>query len=112
MGKNDEYVSELRTVLRLKPNYPYAKLRLADGLFANGNLKEAEGYYLAALRADPELTVAYNNLGRVYLAQGHISQAVVQFEEALRRNPGYKEAEENLRVAKAADAEIFPAAHR
>jgi outer membrane protein TolC len=48
----------------------------------------------------------------VYLAQGQISQAVVQFSEALRRNPGYKEAEENLRVAKAADAEIFPAAHR
>ena len=58
------------------------------------------------------MTVAYNNLGRVYLAQGQISQAVVQFNEALRRNPGYKEAEENLRVAKAADAEIFPAAHR
>src|SRR6476646_4389042 len=112
VGKNDEYVSELRTVLRLKPNYPFAELGLADGLFANGNLKEAEGHYLAALRADPELTVAYTNLGRVYLAQGQISQAVVQFNEALRRNPGYKEAEENLRVAKAADAEVFPAAHR
>jgi Flp pilus assembly protein TadD len=111
-GKNDEYISELRTVLRLKPKYPFAELLLADGLFANGNLKEAEGHYLAALRTDPELTVAYNNLGRVYLAQGQISQAVVQFNEALRRNPGYKEAEENLRVAKAADAELFPAAHR
>src|SRR4026207_2570065 len=112
VGKIDEYVSELRTVLRLKPKYPNAELGLADGLFAKGNLKEAEAYYLAALRTDPELTVAYNNLGRVYLAQGQISQAVVQFNEALRRNPGYKEAEENLRVAKAADAEIFPAAHR
>jgi len=112
MGKIDEYVSELRTVLRLKPKYPGAELRLADGLFAKGNLKEAEGYYLAALRADPELTVAYNNLGRLYLAQGQNSQAVVQFTEALRRNPGYTEAEENLRTAKAADAEIFPAAHR
>src|SRR5262245_9375141 len=112
VGKDDDYISELRTVLRLKPNYPYAELRLADGLFANGNMKEAESNYLAALRRDPELTVAYNNLGRVYLAQGQISQAVVQFNEALRRNPGYKEAEENLRVAKAADAEIFPAAHR
>src|SRR4030095_4077803 len=47
-GKNDEYISELRTVLRLKPNYPYAELRLADALFAKGNLKEAEGHYLAA----------------------------------------------------------------
>src|SRR5437588_9557766 len=112
VGKIDQCVSELRTVLRLKPNYPDAELRLADGLFAKGNLKEAEGHYLAALRTDPESAVAYNNLGRVYLAQGQISQAVVQFNEALRRNPGYKEAEENLRVAKAADAELFPAAHR
>jgi tetratricopeptide (TPR) repeat protein len=111
-GKNDEYISELRTVLRVQPNYPYVHLRLADALFAKGSLKEAEGYYLAALQRDPELTVAYNNLGRVYLAQGQISQAVVQFNEALRRNPGYKEAEENLRVAQAADAELFPAAHR
>src|SRR5881227_2324426 len=112
LGKNDEYIGELRTVLRLKPNYPYAQLRLADALFAKDSLKEAEACYLAVLRANPELTVAYNSLGRVYLAQGQISQAVVQFNEALRRNPDYKEAEENLRVAKAADAELFPAAHR
>jgi tetratricopeptide (TPR) repeat protein len=112
VGKNDEYISELRTVLRLKPNYPYTEFRLADALFAKGNLKEAEGHYLAALRANPELTVAYNNLGKLYLTQGQISQAIVQFSEALRRNPDYKEAEENLRVAKAADAQIFPAAHR
>ncbi len=112
LGKNDECISELRAVLRLKPNYPDAQLRLADALSAKGNLKEAEACYLAALRADPELTVAYNSLGRVYLAEGQISQAVVQFNEALRRNPDYKEAEENLRVAKAADADVFPAAHR
>ena len=112
LGKNDEYISELRTVLRFKPNYPYAQLRLADALFAKGSLKEAEACYLAILRANPGLTVAYNNLGRVYLAQDQISQAVIQFNEALRRNPDYKEAEENLRVAKAADAELFPAAHR
>src|SRR5213082_1634473 len=109
LGKNDECISELRAVLRLKPNYPDAQLRLADALSAKGDLKEAEACYLAALRADPELTVAYNSLGRVYLAQGQVSQAVVQFNEALRRNPDYKEAEENLRVAKAADAEVFPA---
>jgi Tfp pilus assembly protein PilF len=112
VGKNDEYVSELRRVLQLRPDYPYAELRLADALFAQGNLKEAEVHYLAALRADPKLTVAYNNLGKVYLNQGQISQALVQFSEALRLNPQYKEAEENLQTAKAADAQLFPAARR
>jgi len=112
VGKNDEYISELRRVLQLRPDYPYAELRLADALFAQGNLREAEMHYLAALRADPKLTVAYNNLGKVYLSQGQISQALVQFSEALRLNPEYKEAEENLHTAKAADAQLFPAARR
>ena len=111
-GNNDEYISELRRVLQLRPDYPYAELRLADALFANGNLKEAEGHYQAALRADPKLTVAYNSLGKVYLSQGQISQAMIQFSEALRLNPDYKEAEENLRIAKGADDQVFPAAHR
>jgi len=99
-------------VLQLRSDYPYAELRLADALFAQGNLREAEMHYLAALRADPKLTIAYNNLGKVYLIQGQISQALVQFSEALRLNPGYKEAEENLQTAKAADAQLFPAARR
>jgi len=112
LGNNDEYISELRRVLQLRPDYPDAELRLADALFANGNLKEAEGHYLAALRADPKLTVAYNSLGKVYLSQGQISQAMIQFSEALRLNPEYKEAEENLRIAKEADDQVFPAAHQ
>ena len=112
LGNNDEYISELRRVLQLRPDYPYAELRLADALFANGNLKEAEGHYQAALRADPKLTVAYNSLGKVYLSQGQISQAMIQFSEALRLNPEYKEAEENLRIAKEADDQVFPAAHQ
>ena len=111
-GNNDEYISELRRVLQLRPDYPYAELRLADALFANGNLKEAEGHYQAALRADPKLTVAYNSLGKVYLSQGQTSQAMIQFSEALRLNPDYKEAEENLRIAKGADDQVFPAAHQ
>src|SRR5437870_5492234 len=112
LGKNDEYIAELQRVLQLRPDYPYAELRLADALFAKGDLEGAKLHYLAALRTEPKLTVAYNNLGKLYLTQGQISQAVVQFSEALRLNPQYKEAEENLQTAKAADAQLFPAARR
>jgi len=111
-GKEGDALSELRRVVQLKADHADAQVQLADALFAKGDLEEAKIHYTAALQADPKLAVAHNSLGRLYLAQGQISQAVVQFNEALRRNPDYKEAEENLRVAKAADAELFPASHR
>jgi tetratricopeptide (TPR) repeat protein len=110
-GNGNDSVSELRRVVQLKPSHVDARLQLADALFAKGNLEEAKMHYTAALGADPKLATAHNSLGRLYLAQGQISQAIVQFGEALRLNPDYKEAEENLRVAKASDAQFLPQTH-
>jgi Flp pilus assembly protein TadD len=110
-GKENDAVSELRRVVELKPDHVDAQLQLADVLFAKGSLEEAKMHYTAALRADPKLSVARNSLGRLYLAQGQISQAIVQFGEALRLNPDYKEAEENLRIAKASDAQFLRQTH-
>jgi Tfp pilus assembly protein PilF len=101
--KENDALSELRRVVQLKPDHVDAQLQLADALFAKSDLEGAKAHYLAALRGDPKLTVAYNNLGKLFLSEGHISQAIVQFSEALRLNPEYKEAEENLQIAKASD---------
>jgi tetratricopeptide (TPR) repeat protein len=110
-GKGNDSLSELQRAVQLKPDYVDAHLKLADALFAKGNLEEAKMHYTAALGADPKLAVAHNSLGRLYLTQGQISQAIVQFGEALRLNPDYKEAEENLRVAKASDAQFLRQTH-
>jgi tetratricopeptide (TPR) repeat protein len=110
-GKGNDSVNELQRVVQLKPDYLDAQLRLADGLFAKGNLEEAKTHYTAALVANPKLAIAHNSLGRLYLAQGQISQAIVQFGEALRLNPDYKEAEENLRVAKTSDVQFLQQTH-
>jgi tetratricopeptide (TPR) repeat protein len=110
-GKENDSLSELRRVVQLKPDHMDAQLQLADALFAKGNLEEAKVHYTATLSADPNLAVAHNSLGRLYLAQGQISQAIVQFGEALRLNPEYKEAQENLRIAKASDAQFLRQTH-
>jgi Flp pilus assembly protein TadD len=110
-GKGNDSVSELQRVVQLKPDYLDVQLRLADALFAKGNLEQAKTHYTAALGADSKLAVAHNSLGRLFLTQGQISQAIVQFGEALRLNPDYKEAEENLRVAKASDAQFLGQTH-
>jgi Tfp pilus assembly protein PilF/branched-subunit amino acid transport protein len=109
--KENDALSQLRRVVQLKPDHVDAQLQLADALFAKGDLEEAKMHYTAALRLDPKLAVARNSLGRLYLTQGQISQAIVQFGEALRLNPDYKEAEENLRVAKASDAQFLQPTH-
>jgi Tfp pilus assembly protein PilF len=107
-GKENDALSELRQVVRLKPDHVDARIRLADALFAKGHLDAAKTQYLAAVRSNPKLAVGYNSLGNVYLRQGQISQAIVQFSEALRLDPDYKDAEENLRFAKASDAQFSP----
>jgi Tfp pilus assembly protein PilF len=106
-GKEKDALGEFRRAVELKPDHVDAQLQLANALFAKGDLEKAKAHYTAALRADPKLAVAHNSLGRLYLTQGQISQAIVQFGEALRLNPDYKEAEENLRIAKASDAQFL-----
>src|SRR6266487_1635061 len=109
-GKENEAIDEFRQVVRLKPDHVNAQLRLGDALFGKGNFDEAKMHYLEALRSNPKLAVAYNSLGNLYLKQGQVSQAIVQFSEALRLDPSYKDAEENLRIAKASDTQFFPRA--
>ncbi len=110
-GKGNDALMELQRAVQLKPDYLDAQLKLADALFAKGDLEQAKMHYTTVLGADPKLAVAHNSLGRLYLTQGQISQAIVQFGEALRLNPDYKEAEENLRVAKASDAQFLRQTH-
>jgi len=64
-------------------------------------------HYLEASRLDPKLAQPHNYLGEVFMRQGNTSQAIAQFEQALRLHPDFPEAEENLRMAKASDAQFL-----
>ena len=104
-------LAQLREAVRLDANDADAHRQLADVLFAQNAFTEARDHYLQTLRLDPQRADVRNALGSIYLRTGQVSQAIVQYEEALRLNPQFREAEENLRMARASEPR-FPARSR
>lgn len=58
--------------------------------------KEAEQLYLQALKLNPGLLNARNNLGNHYLKTGRVDDAVKEFQLVLKRDPLHAEANYNL----------------
>jgi tetratricopeptide (TPR) repeat protein len=105
-GKLDEAIAQYRQALQADRRFVDAHIDLASALFAKGDLQEAKAHYLEGSRLKPELAQPHNDLGKVFMREGNVASAIVQFEEALRLHPDFPEAEENLRVAKASDAQF------
>jgi tetratricopeptide (TPR) repeat protein len=106
-GKLEEAIAEYRQAVQADPRLVDAHIDLASALFAKGDLEEAKAHYLEASRLEPKLAQPHNYLGEVFMRQGNVSQAIAQFERALQLHPDFPEAEENLRMAKASDAQFL-----
>jgi tetratricopeptide (TPR) repeat protein len=61
-----------------------------------GKFKDAKKKYLQALRAEPKLVFALNNLGVIYLGEGNYSEARRLFAKAVELNPKYVDSHYNL----------------
>jgi tetratricopeptide (TPR) repeat protein len=67
--------------------------KLAECLQVRGELSAAVKAYREAINRDPELPVAYNNLGHVLLKLANFDEALAAFENALKLKPDYTSAE-------------------
>src|SRR6266487_2435653 len=105
-GKLEEAIGQYRQAVQADPRYVDAHLDLAIALFQKGDLQQAKAHYLEGSRLKPELAQPHNDLGKVFMREGNVSEAIVQFKEALRLHPDFPEAAENLRIAKASDAQF------
>jgi tetratricopeptide (TPR) repeat protein len=106
-GKLEEAIAQYRQAVQVDPRFVDAHIDLGSALFEKGDLPKAKAHYLEASRLEPKLAQPHNYLGKVFMREGNISQAIRQFEEALRLHPDFPEAEENLRNAKASDAQFL-----
>lgn len=71
-------------VAKMKPNDPDSLNNVGRVLEQMGRLDEAGGYYLAAIKIDPDYLTARKNLGRICTLIGRDDLAVQEFEAAIR----------------------------
>jgi len=65
-----------------QPTPPGVSLALGSALFRTGAMKEAEREYLAALKVNPNLGEAHNNLAVVYMLTGRLDEAEKSVQQA------------------------------
>ncbi len=97
-GRLPEAIPHFTEALRLRPDYPQARVGLGSALASLGRLDEARAQFEEALRLRPDFADAHYNLGLILRATGHIPEAAAQFTEALRLKPSFPEAHNNLGV--------------
>ena len=101
IGRLDSMISELRSRRFHDPQSgppqtpPWISIALGSAYFRGGSNADAEREYLEALKADPTLGEAHNNLAVVYLLTGREPQAEAEIRAAeqagFRVNPQLKE---------------------
>ena len=94
-GKIEEAIPLFKRSLEHGPNAnTYYLLALAYQML--GKITSAEKNYQQAVSLYPQFSMAYNNLGALYLDQKKYDQAVADYQAAIRINPQYAEAYCNL----------------
>lgn len=79
--------------------YPPAIYNMARLCHVTGDAAGAIRYYEEAVKADPDMAMAWNNLGLLLREEGDASRAAECFEKALENAPDAVEAWNNLALA-------------
>ncbi len=83
-SKKEKY-KKLMEAIRMAPKEPLYRLGLGDAYFKDEKLDKAEKMYLSAIKADPQYTVTYRMLGRLYMQKGQWNDATHYLMQALNQ---------------------------
>ena len=101
-ARQAEAEAELRTSLRLGPDAPATKVRLAQVLLDQDHYGEAESLLVSGLQGDPYSPLAMSLLARAYLGSGQSAKAKVA-QTAAARLSAYTQATADLQAKEDAD---------
>ncbi len=96
LGRFDEAIPHLETVVRQNPAFPGARMHLGNALFGKGLATEALPHLEAALNLKPDSAEAHYNLGNALLQFGRLDEASNRFKKAIELDPDLADAYNNL----------------
>lgn len=91
-GKHGEAYKLLQKLDRTIPNHPGILYLLGICQSLGGKKQNAISTYLRAIKIQPTLIEAYNNVGLDLCSLGRHNEALNYFDQALKIKPGFKEA--------------------
>lgn len=89
LGEEKEAVAFFRKVVRAKPEFRPAQIRLAQALLSTGELQESRRVSHQILKEEPDLAVAYYELGEVLSALGETQEALQNYRRACELAPDF-----------------------
>ncbi len=95
-GKKNERIELLKSLLKIKPNYPVGHFNLGNALQEKGDINAAISSYQQALKLKPNYPEAHSNQGIAYKKKGDFNSAISSFQQALKLKSNYPEAYNNL----------------
>lgn len=98
-GKSHAAVANYRTAVQAAPTQPIFQYKLALALEKVGNRAGERKALDQAVRLNPHLALAQNQLGYLDFSEGHTASAIQRFKLAVKVNPGYAKAWMNLAAA-------------
>ena len=80
------------------PNDFWLNFDLGKALYIAKRLKEAAGFYRAAIAVRPSSVLVHSNLGIVLHDDGQLDQAIQEYRRAIESDPKFATAHNNLGV--------------
>lgn len=88
-GKTDEAIDRYQKVVRMAPDFYFARNNLGSLLTGKGEFAEAEEQFEEVIRLNQTDAAGYLNLGNVFLLTGRLAEALPMVEEGLRKQPSH-----------------------
>lgn len=92
MEQYAEAENNLKHLLASKPDHFFTNYVMGCLYDRIGREKEAEPFYLRAIKTNPLHLFTHDSLAVIYQAQGRLKEAVAMNEAVLKLNPGHSEA--------------------